>query len=219
MLGVLAVLVAACGTSAGQSAEPRTVPDSGLSALLLPADEIERIAGATGMVARPATEVMADNANIVSNPNCLGAWQINQAPIYDPTFWKSMRQQVVRSPDADDWTVQVVQSVVSWGTRDGAQAFFDDSAERWSNCTNHTLNIRVNDQPLPKWVSGDLSRTGRALSLPYTRGTGVQTRACQHVIRLAANVVFEIAACTPAGPEAVTTAADVAAAMEARMPH
>lgn len=213
------VLTAGCGTSEGQATEPKGVPESALTGLLLAADRIGSIMGASGMVAHQPTDVMSDNSNIISNLDCLGAWQINQAPVYDPTFWKSMRQQVVRSPDADDWTAQVVQSVVSWGTRDGAQAFFDDSVARWSKCTNHTLNIRVNDQPLPKWVSGSVSRSDRELSLPYTRGTGDQTRSCQHVLRVAANVVFEVAACTPAQDTPVTRAAEVAAAMEAEMPH
>jgi hypothetical protein len=213
-------LTAGCGASEGQSSgEPKGVPESALPGLLLPTSEIESITGATGMVARQPTEVMADNANIVSNLDCLSAWQINQAPVYDPTFWKSMRQQVVRTPDSDDWTEQVLQSVVSWGTRDGAQVFFDDSVKRWSNCSGHTLNIRVNDQPLPKWVSGEVSHTDQELSQPFTRGTGDQTRSCQHVIRLAANVVFEVSACAPKQDAPVTQAADVAAAMEAKMPH
>lgn len=221
LVGFAAVVVLAsgCGTSDGQATEPKGVPESALSGLLLEASEIESITGVTGMVAHPPTDVMADNKNIVSNLDCLGAWQINQGPLYDPTFWKAMRQQVVRSPDGDDWDEQVVQSVVSWGTRDGAEAFFDDSVKRWSNCSKHTLNIRVNDQLLPKWVSGEVSTSDRVLSQPYTRGTGDLTRSCQHVLRVAANVVFEVAACAPQQDAPVTQAADVAAAMEAKMPH
>lgn len=219
MAAAVLLATAGCGTSEGQSTAPKGVADSALGGLLLPTADVESITGASGMVARPPTDVMADNRNIVSNLDCLSAWQINQAAIYDPTFWKSMRQQAVRSPDSDNWNEQVVQSVVSWGTRDRAQAFFDDSVKRWSNCANHTLNIRVNDQPLPKWVSGDVSQTERELSQPYIRGTGNQTRSCQHVIRVAANVVFEVAACTPKQDAPVTQAAEVAAAMEAKMPH
>ena len=216
----VAVLTAGCGQSAGPTAaEPKGVPESALSGLLLTSKQVGSILGTSDMVARPPTDVMADNRNIVSNLDCLSAWQINQAPVYDPTFWKSMRQQVVRSPDSDAWNQQVVQSVVSWGTRDGAKIFFDDSVKRWSNCTDHTLNIRVNDQPLPKWISGRVSQTERELAQPYTRGTGDQTRSCQHVVRVAANVVFEVAACVPKQEAPVTKAADVAAAMEAKMPH
>jgi len=218
-LAAVVGLAAGCGQSEGRSADPKGVPESALSGLLLAEEDIDSITGASGMVAKPPTDVMADNSNIVSNLDCLGAWQVNQGKLYDPTFWKSMRQQVVRTPDTDDWTTQVVQSVVSWGTRDGAEVFFDDTVERWSNCMNHTLNIRVNDQPLPKWVSGEVSQGDRELSLPYTRGTGDRTRSCQHVLRVAANVVFEVAACGPQQDAPVTTAAEVATAMEARMPH
>lgn len=219
MAAAIVLSVAACGTSEGQSSAPKGVPESALDGLLLSSAEVDSIMGASGMVARQPSTVMADNRNMLPNMNCLGAWQVNQAPIYNPTFWKAVRQQVVRAPDAEDWNAQVVQSVVSWGTRDGARAFFDDSIKRWSNCTNHTLNIRVNDQPLPKWVSGDLTQTDNELALPFTRGTGVQTRLCQRVIRVAANVVFDVQACVPPQDGAVTKAADVAAAMEAKMPR
>lgn len=218
-IAAIVALTAGCGASEGQASAPKGVPESALPGLLLPVSEIESITNTTGMVARQPTEVMADNKNIVSNLDCLGAWQINQAPVYDPTFWKAMRQQVVRSPDSDNWTVQVLQSVVSWGTRDGARAFFDDSVKRWSNCSDHTLNIRVNDQPLPKWVSGKVSSTDVELSQPFTRGTGDLTRSCQHVLRVAANVVFEVTACAPKQDAPVTWAADIAAAMEAGLPR
>jgi hypothetical protein len=213
-------LTAGCGSSDNQqSAPPKGVAESSLGGLLLSPDELGKITGASGLAGKPPTDVMADNSNIVSNLNCLSAWQVDQGKVYDPTFWKAVRQQAFRTPDVDNWEHQVVQSVVSWGTRDGSQAFFDDSAKRWSQCTNHTMNIRVNDQPLPKWVSGELSQTDRELSLPYTRGTDDQARSCQHVLRLAANVVFDVTACGPKQDAPMTKAADVAAAMEAKMPH
>ena len=49
------------------------------------------------------------------------------------------------------------------------------SRSRWTDgrkCTNHHVNIRLNDQPLPAWLSGDLTKTDTELSMPFTRGSG-----------------------------------------------
>jgi hypothetical protein len=71
----------------------------------------------------------------------------------------------------------VVQSIVSYRSVDAARRFFDESTKRWANCTKHRVDIRLNDQPLPVWVSGDLTATDSRLTMPYTRGSGLQTRS------------------------------------------
>ena len=174
--------------------------------------------GATGMQAHQPVSQMADHRNLLPNLNCLGVWQVNEAPIYDPSHWKSLRQQMLRSPDTDTWDTLVVQSVVSYRTPDAARDFFTQSADRWSQCTNHNVNIRVNDQALPAWKSGDLTRTDNQLAMPYSRGSGDAARSCQHVLAVAANVVIDVAACGAQSPS-FTKAADVAAGIDANLPR
>jgi PknH-like extracellular domain len=146
-------------------------------------------------------------------------WQVNEAPIYDPSHYKTVRQQMFRTPDSDQWDSLVVQSVVSYRTADAAQAFFVDSQDRWSRCTNHTVNIRLNEQVLPKWVSGDLATTDSQLAMPYIRGAGDQTRSCHRALSIAANVILDIQVCVPPGQDAVTAAVDIVDQIESRLPR
>jgi hypothetical protein len=214
----LSLLLAGCGGAAsGASQPPKLVPDSALAGSLLTADEVNDIMETTGMTPHPPVAQMGDHRNLLPNLNCLGVWQVNEAPIYESSHWKSVRQQMLRAPDADQWDNLVVQSVVSYRTADAAREFFTESTDRWSKCTNHTLNIQLNDQMLPKWVSGELTRTDTRLAMPYTRATGDQTRSCQRVLSIAANLILDIQACTPQQQTPITKAGAVADKIESKL--
>ena len=171
------------------------------------------------MTPHPPVAQMADNRNLLPNLNCLGVWQVNQAPIYESSHWKSVRQQMLRAPDTDGWDNLVVQSVVSYRTTDGAKQFLTESADRWSKCTNHNVNIQLNGQALPAWRSAELTKTDTRLAIPYTRGTGDQTRSCQHVLSLVANLILDIQACKPHQESPITQAVDVADKIESKLPR
>jgi hypothetical protein len=223
VIGVLALslALAGCGAGAatGASQSPKAVPDSALDGLLLSAADVNPIMGTTAMAPHPVVTQMGDHRNMLPNLNCLGVWQVNEAPVYDPTHWKSVRQQLFRQPDNDQWDALVVQSVVSYRTADGARDFFTQSVDRWSKCTNHHVNIRLNDQPLPAWLSGDLTRTDTELSMPFTRGSGDQTRSCQRFLAVAANLILDIQACKPQQQATLTEAAQIADKIEAKLPR
>lgn len=222
-IGALALSLALAGCSDGAASDsakpPKSVPDSALPGLLLSAKDVDTAMGVTGMTPQNPVDVMGDHRNLLSNLNCLGVWQVNEAPIYDPSHYKTLRQQMLRTPNTDQWDSLVVQSAVTYRTADAARAFFDDSADRWSKCTNHTINIRVNGQALPKWVSGNLAKTDTLLSMPYTRGADSQTRSCQRALALAANVILDIQACKPAQQEPISAAVDIADKIESKMPR
>jgi len=215
----LSFTLAGCGGAASGASEPKLVPDSALTASLATADELNAIMGTSGMVPHTPVSQMGDHRNLLPNLNCLGVWQVNEAPIYESSHWKSVRQQLVRVPDTDNWNFLVVQSVVSYRTADGARQFLTESSDRWSKCSNHTLNIQLNGQVLPGWRSGDLTKTDNRLALPYTRTSGDQVRSCQRVLQVAANVVLDIQACKPQQQDAITAAADVADKIASKFPR
>jgi len=103
-----------------------------------------------------------------------------------------------------------VATVASYRTADAAREFFTESTDRWSQCANHKLNIQLNGQKLPAWRSGDLTKTDTRLAMPYTRGTDDQTRSCQRVLSIAANLILDIQACTPQQQSPITKADAVA---------
>ena len=196
------------------------MPDSALQGLLLSAKDLDAIMGTSGLTAHgPVVTVMGDNRNLLPNLDCLGVWQIDQAPIYDPSNWKAVRQQLFRAPDVDQWDYQAVQSVVSYSTPSGARDFVDASALRWAKCTNPRVNIRLTDTPLPAWHSGDLTRTDQQLSMPYARGAGASAKTCQRVLAVTGNVVIDAQACTPQQDQPISAAVDIAKAIDARMPR
>jgi hypothetical protein len=221
-IGVLALslALAGCGTDAstGASHAPKPVSDSGLDSLLLTVADVNAVMGTSAMKPHQVVTQMADHRNLLPNLNCLGVWQVNEGPIYDPSHWKSVRQQLLRAPDADQWDTLVVQSVVSYRTADAARDFFMESGDRWSQCANHHVNIRLNDQPLPAWLSGDLTKTDTKLSMPFTRGAGAATRSCQHVLAVAANLIVDVQACMPQQSVAVTQASTITDRIVSNLP-
>jgi PknH-like extracellular domain len=210
------VTVAGCAghtETAAPTTTPKTVEDRDLDNLMLSVADINTVMGTTGITPHPVVTQMPDNRNLLPNLNCLGVWQVDEAAIYGerggPTGWSALRQQMLRTPDADQWDTLAVQSVVSYPSPDAARAFFGQSADRWSKCTNHHVNIKLNDQPLPKWLSGDLDQTDTSLAMPIARGAGADSRSCQHVLTVKVNVVIDVEACKPQ-TYAVTQAADIA---------
>jgi hypothetical protein len=216
----LSFALAGCGGKAAVGAsEPKLVPDSALTGLLLSDDDLNAIMGTSGLTPHPPALQMGDHRNLLPNLNCLGVWQVNESSIYESSHWKSVRQQLFRVPDTDQWDYLVVESVVSYSTTDGAQGFFSESTGRWSKCANHNVNIQLNGQPLPAWRSGVLTKTGTRLAMPYIRGSGDQTRSCQHVLSMAANLILDIQACKPQQQPAVTQAGAIADKIESKLPR
>lgn len=220
LFGALALtfVMAGCGGAAsGASQATKLVPDSALSGLLLSVDDVNSIMETTGMTPHSPVAQMGDHRNLLPNLNCLGVWQVNEASIYESSHWKTVRQQMFRAPDTDQWENLVVQSVVSYRTGDAAREFFTESTDRWSKCTNHNVNIQLNGLALPAWHSGELTKTDTRLSIPYTRGAGDKTRSCEHVLSVVTNLILDIQACKPQQQPEVTQAADIADKIESSL--
>ena len=204
------VLAAGCSGAKppGQATHLQLVGDSDLDGLLLSAQQADTVMSTTGMRPHPTVTTMGDHRNLLPNLNCLGVWQVDEAAIYGDR-WAAMRQQLLRSPDNDNWDNLVVQSVVAYASEQDARDFYRKSGDRWSKCAEHNVNIKLNGQPLPKWHSGALSETNSELTIPVTRGTGNQTRGCQRVLAVEVNVIIDVQACKPASSD-VTQASAVA---------
>jgi hypothetical protein len=222
VVGALAVGLALTGCSGNNntpsSSTPELVPANALDKVLLSAGEVDSIMKTTGMTAHPRVDVMGDHRNLLPNLNCLGIWQVNEAGVYGKDGWIAVRQELLRAPDTDNWQKLVVQSVVNYPSTDAAREFFTQSADRWSKCTNHKVNITLNDKPLPKWRSGDLVKTDDELAIPFTRGdadNGVDS--CQRVLAVDDNVIIDVQACTR-DVSTVTQATDVANQIKAKLP-
>ena len=192
----LAVVVAACSNSTQNHTSPTSsssVPPAALDGLLLSAGDIDTVMGTHGIVAHPPYTILAQHSNLLPNRNCLGIWQVGDAAIYDESKLTGFRGEDLRQPDTDDWDTLVVQAAVSYPAADAANAFFAESAQRWSKCTNHHVNMTVNGQPQPKLFFGNLTKTDTELSIPVIRGENERT--CQRVLSVVSNIIIDVAAC------------------------
>ncbi|CDO26783.1 serine/threonine-protein kinase PknE [Mycolicibacterium mageritense DSM 44476 = CIP 104973] len=211
---LVALAIAACSDKGNaQEAAPKVIGDTDLDALLLKPEEVNTLMAAQGMTPHPVVTVMGDHRNLLPNLNCLGVWQVNESAIYGDG-WTAMRQQLLRSPDADDWDNLVVQSIVSFPSEQDARDFYRQSADRWAKCSDHNVNINLNGQQLPKWHSGALTESNSELSMPFTRSAGEQVRACQRALAVETNVIIDVQACKPAASD-VTQATMVADTIKA----
>jgi hypothetical protein len=218
VVGAVCLMLAGCTQAPADDEPPTSVPESALTGMLLNATDIDAVMSTDNMIAHPPVAQMGDHRNLLPNLNCLGVWQVDEAPLYDPSDWQSVRQQLLREPDSDSWSTLVVQSVVSYRSAEAAQRFFAESADRWAKCTNHRVNIRLNDQQLPAWLSGELSASDSRLTMPYVRGSGTKVRLCQRALAVVANVILDIQACEPRQPMAITAAGEIADRIEAKLP-
>jgi PknH-like extracellular domain len=177
---VVGTVLAGCsgGGTATHPSPAKQVPTSALDGLLPNVADIDAVMGTGGMTVHQSFSTMEDHRNLLPNLNCLGIWQIGEKAIYGRSNFAGVRGQVLREPDTDGWTSLVIQAVVSYLSANSANAFFDDSSGRWSRCTNHKVNLTVNDRSLGSWTFGNLTKTATELTMPMNR-TGAATRACQ----------------------------------------
>src|ERR1700722_8365982 len=206
----LVAVLAACSNSTQNptsptSPVPASVPASALEGLLLSVGDIDAVMGTQGMVAHEPYTILAQHSNLLPNTTCLGIWLIGDAAIYDQNTLPGFRAHDLRQPDTDPGDATVVQAVVSYPAADAAKAFFSESADRWSKCTNHHVNMTVNNQPQPKLFFGNLTKTDTELSMPVTRGEN--ERSCQRVLSVVSNIIVDVEACNHDAPDQAATAA------------
>jgi PknH-like extracellular domain len=216
-LVTLALAIGGCsGATHGAAPEPSAVAPDGLDGLLLKAPEVDTIMGTTGITAQPVSSDMNDHRDLVTNLNCLGVWQSDEAAVYENSGSNGVRRQTLRAPDADMWDSVVVQSVLSFASSDAARNFYTQSLDRWSKCTNHRLNIGIGGQDAPSWRSGDLNKADTTLTMPVTRQSADNVRECERVLAVKANVIIDAEACTP---QAVTQGGEIVNRIESKFPR
>jgi PknH-like extracellular domain len=208
----LVAIATACGSN--DRKPPPLVPASALDNMLLNPDDINKIMGAALVPNPPFTAFVDDDRYLVPNLNCLGIVQVGERAIYGDSKFTAVRGQQLRQPDTDLWDSLVVQAAVIYASPDAAKAFFAASSDRWSKCTNHRVNITLNDQPKVTWFFGNLTKTDTSLTMPVTRGQN--ERSCDRMLSVANNVIVDVRAC---GHAITNQATAIAQKITERIPH
>ncbi|MBV9514257.1 MAG: sensor domain-containing protein [Mycobacteriaceae bacterium] len=205
---VLVAAIAGCSKATpGRASAPSVVPASALEGLLLSASDINAVMGTTAIVANTPFTNLGQHSNLLPNKNCLGIWEVGEDAIYRDSKPTAFRGQDLQQPATGAWDAKVVQGVAVYPGADASGAFFAASADRWSKCTNHHVNMTVNDQPMPKLFFGNLTKTDTQLAIPVVEGEGDGQRQCQRVLSVADNLIIDVAACSRTATDQAATIA------------
>jgi PknH-like extracellular domain len=208
------IALAGCSHSATTThpSTPTPVPTSALDGLFPSVGDVSAVMGTT-MTPHESFSRTRDHSELLPNLNCLGIWQVGEKTIYDPSGYNGIRGQVLREPDTDNWNSRVVQAVVSYPSADAAKKFFGESADRWSHCSNHQVNMTQSGHSKITLTFGSLTKTDTALTMSVSSGGG--GASCQRVLAVDNNLIVDVSAC---GHSITNQANSLVSKLEASIP-
>lgn len=160
--------------------------------LLLTVDEIGDIVGARDLEVILEIGEMSDNADSVSDPECLGAIFGAEEAVYEGTDWTAVRDQVV-GDDEDDRQHWVEQAVVLYPSERHAREFFEDSSAAWADCAG--FSVAVDDyESTYIWHVEDLETRDDVIA-QITVQEDFDDWQCQHALSTVSNLTVETWAC------------------------
>jgi len=164
--------------------------ESALDGLMLSNNDLEKISGVE-MESLYTAEEMNDNADLISNLDCVGAIYPGEAAVYDETDWTAIRDELLLEASGADDGRLVEQTLVLFDTADDAVEFFDSSKEKWRECAT-VKDIEVEDGP---WVPDKVEDVDeRTISLK-AQVSGTLEGICQHAMGVVSNLIVEGFSC------------------------
>jgi PknH-like protein len=207
------IALAGCSHSATTThpSTPTPVPTSALDGLFPSVGDVSAVMGTT-MTPHESFSRTRDHSELLPNLNCLGIWQVGEKSIYDPSGYTAIRGQVLREPDTDDWNSLVVQAVVSYPAAGAAKKFFAESADRWSHCSNHLVNMTRSGHSQITLTFGSLTKTDTELTMPLSSSGGA---SCQRALAVDNNLIIDVSAC---GQTISNQSSSIVSKIETRIP-
>jgi serine/threonine kinase PknH len=161
--------------------------------ILLSADQINAIMGASAMTPGAVGTAMYNPTFTLSNPDCGATLTVAEAPVYAGSGYTAVIEQRLREP-SDPRQHLVGQAAVNFPSADQAGAFVKSSAAKWKSCTGQTVTQTGPDKTV-RWSVGDLTGTDTRIVQPHTRAEPADGWHCQHVLSAVTNVVLDVDAC------------------------
>ena len=166
--------------------------ESDIDHIMLTVDEIGDIVGARDLQVILEIGEMSDNADSVSDPDCLGAIFGAEDAVYEGTDWTAVRDQVV-GDDEDQREHWVEQTVVLYPSERQARDFFDDSSAAWDQCAG--FSVAVDDYEATYiWHVEDLETRDDVIA-QITVQEDFDDWQCQHALSAVSNLTVETWAC------------------------
>ncbi|MGO9156113.1 sensor domain-containing protein [Mycobacterium sp.] len=199
LLAVALVAFAAVGAvGTGCSATTRTTapPPGGpadLTSILLNANQINAIMGASAMAPGAVGTAMVNPTFTLSNPDCSATLTVAEAPVYAGSGFTAVLEQRLQEP-GDARQHLVGQAAVTFPSAEAAGAFVKSSAAKWKSCSGQTVT-QTDPGKTVRWIVGDLTGTDTRIVQPHTHADPADGWHCQHVLSAVSTVVLDVDAC------------------------
>jgi serine/threonine kinase PknH len=192
LAAVALAALAAVGTGcSARTTAPALVAPADLTSILLSADQINSLMGASAMAPGAIGEAMVTPAFTLSDPDCSATLTVAEDPVYAGSGFTAVRVQRLQEP-GDHREHLVGQAAVTFPSADQAGAFVKSSAAKWKNCTGQTVTQTGPDKTV-RWIVGTFTGSGARIVQPHTQAD--DRWHCQHVLSAASNVVLDVDAC------------------------
>lgn len=197
MLAVAAVLDGlgtgcSATTSPPKSGTASVTPD--LDAILLSADQINTVMGASGMRPGPIGRAPLHPTFTLSNPDCSGTLTVAEDSVYAGSGYTAVREQRLQEP-GDNRQHLVGQAAVRFPSADRANDFVKSSADKWRACTTQTMTQTDAGGTTVRWVVGNLSGADLRIMQGHSHTDPADGWSCQHVLKAVSNIVLDSDAC------------------------
>jgi PknH-like extracellular domain len=164
--------------------------ESALEGLMLSNSALKSISGVE-LESLYDSEEMNDNADLVSDVDCLGAIYPGEDAVFDGVDWTAIRDELLVEANAEDDGRLVEQTIVLFDTPDDAVEFFETSKAQWRECAQRK-DIEVENGA---WVPAEVKDVDdRSISLK-AEVSGTLEGTCQHALGVVSNLIVEGFSC------------------------
>jgi hypothetical protein len=187
---------------------PPPIPEGALKDLLLTAEQVNEVMGATEMTITRNHVAMSDDSATMEPKECLAVDGAAQAQVYAGSGFTAVRD--VTLTEGDNFTHYAEQAVVLFPTAKPAGAFFAASAKGWPACHQYR-----HIQSGSEWTAGTVSNTNGVLSTVATQQNPKPGGwACVRALAQRNNVIVDVNTCS-ANP--ANSAVDIANQIAAKV--
>jgi PknH-like protein len=164
--------------------------ESALDGLMLSSTALKSISGVE-LESLYDSEEMNDNAERVSDADCLGAIYPGEDAVFDGLEWTAIRDELLVEANSEDDGRLVEQTLVLFDTPDDAVEFFETSKAQWRGCAQ-MKDIEVENGA---WVPAEVADVDeRSISLK-AEVSGTLEGTCQHALGVVSNLIVEGFSC------------------------
>ena len=164
--------------------------ESALDGLLLSNKDLDEIAGVE-LESFYESDEMNDNADLVSDVDCLGTVYPGEDASYEGSGWTAIRDELLLEAGADDDGHLVEQTVVLFDTAEKAVEFFEVSKDSWRECAQ-IKDIEVDGGP---WLPDQVQDVSDRMITIKAEVSGAADGICQRAMGVVSNLIVEGFSC------------------------